>query len=867
MLSLLRSSVLYLFIAAACISIGMGQNVSADILKADSFLLAGNNQEALSLYLQASRHDKAKDSAQLVYVLNKIGETQTNLGNIAEAKKAFESAVNTFADSPWNDSLSISYGYLGYFAQIESDLELALAYNYKALSIARKWQQNNNIIPLLNNIGLIHSQRGSFIEASAALDECLQLAEKNGTDSISLTLMINNLGLLYNQMGQYNKAIEYFTKALLMHQHLSSPKNKILVLMNLSLSLASIEDFSTAMVYLRMAEKLSIETNSIAMHSRVLNNIGLTYYKQFQFDSAVYYYKESLRIGDTIIKPEARSAAFINLGSICATKGDTSGALKYFQDALLIDSLIGNLPDMARVLNHIARMTKDGEAEYYYNRAIELKEKVRLTAQPELRREYLASQQFTYGELASFYARNNNIEATFLTIEKSRSRVLAEQIAGSDSVMPISLQNFQHSLNAETGALSYFFAGGGDLIVLGINKDTVLLKIINDTAINKAIHSNFSPEIESLINQEIEKTYGQKIDSIMLPFIEARRARMKKDLTFPLMLYRSMLSNTEESCCALGEELFRLLIGDLPEVLGARHIIVIPDGALGLIPFETLCHTPDKYFIESYDISYVSSATVCNLIGKRQYPPNRKPIAIFAGAEYIHSDNTDEAVSLTDSRIQYLASLSAKKQNKQEPLTQIYQALGYGDWVSLPGTIQEAIDIQTLHPDADMNIGRKASETFVKMQSETQKLSQYKIIHFATHGLSVSEIPSLSALVLSQSDNSFEDNYLTINEIEKLHLKADMVCLSACETGIGKFFKGEGIAGLSSAFIAAGANAVVASLWQVSDESTAFFMKVFYQNMQNNSTINSLRKTKLVLLQHEDFRHPYYWGAFVYYGQ
>ncbi|MEZ0368847.1 MAG: CHAT domain-containing protein, partial [Candidatus Sericytochromatia bacterium] len=149
----------------------------------------------------------------------------------------------------------------------------------------------------------------------------------------------------------------------------------------------------------------------------------------------------------------------------------------------------------------------------------------------------------------------------------------------------------------------------------------------------------------------------------------------------------------------------------------------------------------------------------------------------------------------------------------------------------------------------------------------------YKVLHFATHGLSVPEIPELSALVLSQfSDKQAEDGYLRLPEIINLKLQADFVNLSACETGLGKVFRGEGVVGLTQAFLAAGANQVSVSLWQINDQSSAKLMQALYQpELQASGSyaraMNAVKRRFLAGEFGEAYRHPYYWSPFVVYGR
>ena len=154
--------------------------------------------------------------------------------------------------------------------------------------------------------------------------------------------------------------------------------------------------------------------------------------------------------------------------------------------------------------------------------------------------------------------------------------------------------------------------------------------------------------------------------------------------------------------------------------------------------------------------------------------------------------------------------------------------------------------------------------------AKSEKLSLYKYLHFAAHGNVDEAHPARSGIVLSPLTDPKEDGTLQMNEIMQLKLNADLVTLSACRTGLGKLLHGEGMIGLTRAFIYAGANSVVVSLWNVNDVATASLMKSFYQNLQSGMPkAEALRQAKLELLTGEKraWRHPYYWAPFVLIGE
>jgi CHAT domain-containing protein len=153
----------------------------------------------------------------------------------------------------------------------------------------------------------------------------------------------------------------------------------------------------------------------------------------------------------------------------------------------------------------------------------------------------------------------------------------------------------------------------------------------------------------------------------------------------------------------------------------------------------------------------------------------------------------------------------------------------------------------------------------------SRELNQYRILHFATHGLLNNERPELSGLVFSLVDQQGkpQDGFLRLHEIYNLQLNADLIVLSACETGLGKEIKGEGLIGLTRGFMYAGAPRVIASLWNVDDLATAELMKLFYQRMLKDGLPAgaALRAAQLELSGQKRWAHPYFWAGFLLHGE
>ena len=310
--------------------------------------------------------------------------------------------------------------------------------------------------------------------------------------------------------------------------------------------------------------------------------------------------------------------------------------------------------------------------------------------------------------------------------------------------------------------------------------------------------------------------------------------------------YRLLLKSGEnlDQLHLIGRYLYDYFITPIENQLyNYNKLIIVPDGILAFLPFETLIMPDGRYLIEEYDISYIQSLAVSEIVKSRNYSSTRKEFIGFGGADY---ENFNVASSNSN-----------------------YSYLNIRKWNNLPGTISEIDKISTLYNTQDIYSGKSLTESLVKKLSEKDMLKRFKIIHFAVHGLVLPEQPWLSALVLTDKNNTNEDGYLNINEIVKLDIEADFVNLSACETGLGKIYGGEGVVGLAQAFLIAGANSLSVSLWQVADQATREFMVGLYKltTFQDFSFNQGMSEMKRKFIASRRYNHPYYWAPFIFYGE
>jgi CHAT domain-containing protein len=284
----------------------------------------------------------------------------------------------------------------------------------------------------------------------------------------------------------------------------------------------------------------------------------------------------------------------------------------------------------------------------------------------------------------------------------------------------------------------------------------------------------------------------------------------------------------------LGNELFSLLLGGFTDQFKSRQeLIIVPDGLLAYLPFETLINN-GRYLVEAHEISYVPSVTVLARLRERE--KNRQ------------STNSLDLLAFG------APDLKSLKNNL------------YHDLSPIPGAANEVRVVSGNFKSDRRRVytGQEATEEVFRRES----LSRFRYIHIATHGIIDNNFPGRSAVVLAIDTDPYEDGFLQFNEIADLDLGCELSVLSACRTGQGQLMRGEGVVGLTRAFLSAGAAATAASLWDVIDLSATDFMDRFYKHLvSGNRPASALRQAKLEFIQGKGAeRHPIHWAPFVIIG-
>jgi CHAT domain-containing protein len=345
-----------------------------------------------------------------------------------------------------------------------------------------------------------------------------------------------------------------------------------------------------------------------------------------------------------------------------------------------------------------------------------------------------------------------------------------------------------------------------------------------------------------------------------------REARVRKDE-----------ANYQEAITALSQK----ILGPVAAHLEGKRLLIVADGALQYIPFAALpipgsdAMKPSVPLIAEHEIVNLPSASVLALLRwqTNSRTPGSKEVAVFADPVF---DKYDPRVSRAKQPVKKdLASEQTPVASKPYQLTRSLgdvrggtRAVGSG----LPRLVFSRQEANAIMAVTDQDKGLMALDFQASRDlAMSKEIDQYRIVHFATHGLLDNEHPELSGLVLSLVDSQGkpQNGFLDLQDVFNMDLPVDLVVLSACETGLGKEISGEGLVGLTRGFMYAGAPRVVASLWKVDDAATADLMGLFYKAMLKDGIrpAAALRQAQLEMWKDNRWKDPYNWAAFTIQGE
>lgn len=795
------------------------------------------------------------------------------------------------------------------------ELDAALATYQQALQLYREQNDRHSQVLTLRAIAEIETKLGKYQGAIDATQDALALCEEVCRDGGYRQVkadVLNTMGLIFAKLGDPEQAVVRYQEALGIVKEVGNVQGEAAMLNNLGNVAADLGDYTEALEYynlaLPVAQKLS---ENRRREAATLNNIGFTYAQQQNDAQALENYERSLPLWRELGDRSGEASTLTNIGVARARLGDADRALEAYHQALPLRQAVRDRRGEATTLYRLAQLERDrgnkAEALTRIKAAIEIIESLRANVQSEeLRTSFFATVQEPYEFYIDLLMQlhrqqpDAGYDAQALhASERARARALLEVLAQSGTdirqgINPQELRDQERRLQQQIAALaqqqveilnSAHTEEQASAIETELQTRFQELDLVQGEL--RASSPNYAaltqpqpltlPEIqERVLDGDTilfeyflgnERSYLWVVEddgmtSYELPpkaEIEAAVGNFRQTITSPRK--RTDLTAIAASASNLSQK----VLAPAADRLGNKRLAIVADGALQYIPFAALSTSSDyqPLMLDREVVTLPSASTLAVLrsrVATRETPP--KTIALIADPVFAKDDERlQDAIApqgtITASRADPLLLASARDMGLAIPPAR------------LPGTEKEAEAILSLVPESEklQAFGFDAN----RQVATSSDLDRYRLLHFATHGFLNSTHPELSGLVLSlvDRDGNPQDGFLRLHDVYNLKLSADLVVLSACQTGLGKDIRGEGVIGLTRGFMYAGTPRLAVSLWSVDDRGTAALMSAFYRKMlqENLTPAAALRQAQIELWQNPEWQSPYYWSAFSLQGE
>ncbi|HEU4870837.1 MAG TPA: CHAT domain-containing tetratricopeptide repeat protein [Pyrinomonadaceae bacterium] len=714
------------------------------------------------------------------------------------------------------------------------------------------------------NIGWVFGELGDTQNRLAMYDRAVEIYRTAGDVNL---VLISNFASTYAQLGEYQRALKIHLQVLEMRLPSKEPIGIGITLRNIGDCYYRLGDNQKALDFYNRSLEYMQQAGDHFYTATVLCDLGLVYESLNQKEKAVDYLNQTLEVQQSINDRKGIALTLFYLARVQRDLGNIRESRKLIEEALerverlrtqvasqqLRTSLFASVQQYREFyIDLLMRLHKADPSQHLDVTALNASETGRARSLLELLSE--ANAEIDHGVDPELLKRKRSLEETIADKAEAQTRLLSEK----------------HTEEQATAAAK-------ELAALTVDYEQVEATIRDQSPQYTALIQPVPPTLEEtqrrVLDGEtllLEYSLGEQrsflwavtpdsIKTYVLPnraVIEPLARRVYELLT----TRNQNLAEYEKAATNLSQT----ILGPAAAELKNKRLLIVSDGVLQFIPFASL---PDpanaRRLMLDHEIVTAPSTAVVALL--REETANRKPaaktLAVFA----------DPVFSPNDPRVANAQAAHAAQTEKGSAADALRSAseLGLGDLRRLRFSRQEAEEI-TRYTKNDLKLEAVDFQANRALATSAE-LGQYRIVHFATHGLINNTHPELSGVVLSLVDEKGrpQNGFLRLYDLYNLKLSADLVVLSACQTALGKEIRGEGLVGLTRGFMYAGAPRVVSSLWQIDDRATAEFMKRFYEQMlgQKLRPAAALRAAQISMQKDPRWNSPHYWAAFTLQGE
>jgi tetratricopeptide (TPR) repeat protein len=854
-------------------------------------------------------------------VMNMLGHVSTDLGALEEAASWYDEAA-IILRLAWGDThpeLASNSNGRGQLHEKLGDYTAAIEYYFNAYEIlgALYPDAHPDVAATLNNIGYCYSKMGQNDQAIMFQVQARQVyQELYGDNHFEMADLYNTMGLTSTKVGAYDNAIAYHEKALaIKKQYLGEDHYQVAVVYNdTGLSYQESGDLAKALQYFEKAleikqkhledghSSLATAWNNVALVQAAL---GDDMQAVVGFKRAIKGYERSLG-ADHVLTANARNNLAVSLLRLEDYQGAKRELLLAVRNIEKNRNRVGgSYRERASLQSrsvHVYRLLvyalyHTGEYEEAFSwlelsksrsLADELFRRQALTAvsgdsetYKQLRevKDSLAALRLLIAEKIEKMVSITDEQRRLVELQRQERRLergLEREVGSLDAAPVVDLRKIQQQLAGDELLVEYSITDdAGSWMFLVTRRSLEMVPINIDFDQPEHLVDSFracltDPGQQFFMDRESNSIITQRGLAVEEKKVMKKIIRIKRDTRRVKIGSDVVLDIANRQ---LYDTFARPFIDRYP---GVSVVTIVADGMLSFLPFEALCDQTGSYLVERLDIAYAPSAAM--LYRSRQLKPVAGGRLLAMGGAIYNStaDSGKENADLVLNEDETDSMRAAYEQSAERAdLHALYSSRGY-TWSNLPGTLREVGEIGGIfysnpaQQGKHIFTGSAVTEELVKELQVSGRLDEYTYIHLATHGITDPLLPELSSIVLSLPavpGSRNEDGYLTMAEIMTLDLRADLVTLSACETGLGQLLGGEGVIGLAQSFIIAGAKNMAVSLWQVADDATLEFMVSFYRRIKAGIDFRTaLAETKREFIGGR-WSSPYYWSAFILYGE
>ncbi|WP_350117172.1 CHAT domain-containing tetratricopeptide repeat protein [Nitrosomonas sp.] len=821
----------------------------------------GRHTEALSLAQQAlevAEKTLGPEHPDTATCLLAIGVLYEELGELDKVEPFYQRAlsIREKALSPEHPDVATSLNNLANLYQNQGQYAKAQPLHQRALAIREKvlGPEHSNVAQSLNNLAMLYQNQGQFAKAQSLMQRALAIYEKAlGSEHPDVALSLNNLADLYQIQGQHDKAQPVYEQALTIREKTLGPEHPHVAISLNNLALLYKGQGQYAKAEPLMQRVLAIFEKSLGPeHPRVaisLQNTAFNHWSQGGTENmtrALELYERASTIREHHLKLMMAKGSEQDKRDYMAMIAADMHFITTFHQALPGNAQAARLA-LTTVLQHKGRLLDAvTQSVMALRQRMNPEDQALLDQLSDINDERSnLFNQVQHGKIDrdAYAKRKKELETQADTLEAKISSRSAEFTA---MTQPITLAAVQRA----------------------IPQDAVLVEYLRYQPFNPKAGKQEDKYGPARYIAYLLRATGDPVS------VELGDAAAIDQLAEQ---FRETLANPRDGAVsAIARKLDAAIMQPVRAVLGdTKTALISPDGALNLIPFAALQDEHNRYLVENYRVTYVSSGR--DLLRLDVHIESTQPPVFFAGVDFGALPGKDATATRAPSN-------SKRASDYQQQFT------------ALPGTRAEAEAIRKILPAATLFSGQDANETTLK------KLDRPRILHLATHGFFLADLPEStgpgrgislmgvsetkskpvhpattenpllrSGLALAnanQLQSGDEDGLLTALEVTDLDLwGTQLVVLSACETGVGEIHNGQGVFGLRRALVIAGSETQVMSLWKVDDDGTKELMVDYYQRLLNHEgRSEAMRQTQLAMLASDNRNHPYYWASFIVSG-